>query len=84
MTLYGKSFGLIGMLLITNLVLRLLIGYKAFVSPYLPVSCRHIPTCSEYSHGSISKYGLAQGSLMTVKRILRCRPLGTSGYDPVP
>ena len=70
--------------LITNLVLSVLKSYKIFVSPYLPVYCRHIPTCSEYSHGSISKYGLGKGSLMTAKRILRCRPLGTSGYDPVP
>ena len=70
--------------LITNWVLSVLKGYKIFVSPYLPVSCRHIPTCSEYSHDSISKYGLSKGSLMTAKRILRCRPLGTSGYDPVP
>ncbi len=70
--------------LLTNVVLSLLKGYKIFVSPYLPVACRHVPTCSEYSHGSISKYGLGKGSLMTAKRILMCRPLGTSGYDPVP
>ena len=79
-----KTFGWLDMGLITNLVLSVLKSYKIFVSPYLPVSCRHIPTCSEYSHGSISKYGLGKGSLMTAKRILRCRPLGTSGYDPVP
>ena len=70
--------------MITNSVLKLLKLYKSFVSPYLPVSCRHMPTCSEYSYGAISKYGVIRGGYMTLKRILRCSPLGTSGYDPVP
>ncbi len=70
--------------MITNSVLKLLKLYKDFVSPYLPVSCRHMPTCSEYSYGAISKYGVIRGGYMTLKRILRCSPLGTSGYDPVP
>ncbi len=70
--------------MITNSVLKLLKLFKGFVSPYLPVSCRHMPTCSEYSYGAISKYGVIRGGYMTLKRILRCSPLGTSGYDPVP
>lgn len=45
--------------------------------------CRHIPTCSNYGIEAIEKYGSIKGSLMTFKRIIRCNPLGTSGYDPV-
>ncbi len=47
-------------------------------------NCRHIPTCSDYAILAISEYGTFRGSVMAIKRILRCNPLGTSGYDPVP
>lgn len=45
--------------------------------------CRHIPTCSNYSIEAIIRYGSFKGSIMSIKRILRCNPRGTSGYDPV-
>ena len=46
--------------------------------------CRHIPTCSNYGIEAINKYGSLKGSFLTIKRILRCNPFGTKGYDPVP
>lgn len=46
-------------------------------------SCRHIPTCSNYGIEAIQEYGAIKGSFLTFKRILRCNPWGTSGYDPV-
>lgn len=46
-------------------------------------SCRHIPTCSNYGIESIREYGALKGSYLTIKRILRCNPWGTYGYDPV-
>lgn len=46
-------------------------------------SCRHIPTCSNYAIDAINEYGSFKGSIMAIKRILRCNPFGTSGYDPV-
>jgi len=46
--------------------------------------CRHIPTCSNYGIEAIEKHGSIKGSYLTIKRILRCNPLGTKGYDPVP
>ena len=45
--------------------------------------CRHTPTCSNYAIDAINEYGAVKGSFMSFKRILRCNPLGTSGYDPV-
>lgn len=45
--------------------------------------CRHIPTCSNYGIEAITKYGAIKGSYLTIKRILRCNPWGTFGYDPV-
>ena len=46
--------------------------------------CRYIPTCSEYAAMAIEKYGAAKGGWLAAKRILRCHPFGSSGYDPVP
>ena len=54
----------------------------------LPLSshglCRFYPTCSEYAKESISMYGAIKGSLLTFKRLLKCRAYGPYGYDPVP
>jgi len=46
-------------------------------------ACRHYPTCSNYAKEAILEYGSLKGSIMAIKRIIRCNPLGTSGYDPV-
>ncbi len=47
-------------------------------------SCRHIPTCSNYGIEAIITHGSLKGSILTIKRIIRCNPFGTKGYDPVP
>ncbi len=46
--------------------------------------CRYYPTCSQYGLDAIEGYGSFRGLLLTAWRILRCNPLGKSGYDPVP
>ena len=46
--------------------------------------CRHVPTCSNYGIIAIKEYGALKGSILTIKRIVRCNPWGTWGYDPVP
>lgn len=48
------------------------------------IQCRHIPTCSNYVIEAIQKHGTIYGSFLSIKRILRCNPFGTFGYDPVP
>lgn len=58
--------------------------YRTFLSPIIGPRCRHIPSCSEYALEAIKKRGILVGALLTSKRILKCRPGGTSGYDPVP
>ena len=58
--------------------------YKFFLSPILKTNCRHLPTCSDYGIESLTNYGLLKGSFLMFKRILRCHPFGTHGYDPVP
>ena len=46
-------------------------------------NCKFIPTCSNYGIEAIKKYGSIKGSIMTIKRIIRCNPLSKGGYDPV-
>jgi len=57
--------------------------YQLAISPILPNTCRHIPTCSEYTIEAIKTYGVFKGIIKGAYRILRCNPLGTSGYDPI-
>ena len=58
--------------------------YQTLISPLSPSTCRFSPTCSEYSKQSLIKHGLIKGSILSVKRILKCNPWGGNGYDPVP
>ena len=66
-----------------NIALLLLRGYKLVASPWLPASCRYVPTCSEYAMEAIERYGVLRGSWMGLRRILRCHPFVKGGYDPV-
>lgn len=47
-------------------------------------ACRFTPTCSEYAKTAIERFGAFKGTMLSIKRILRCHPFGKSGYDPVP
>ena len=58
-------------------------GYKLVLSPLFPPSCRFMPSCSEYAAEAIGKYGFLKGTVLGVKRILRCHPFAAGGYDPV-
>lgn len=46
--------------------------------------CRFYPTCSNYMKEAITKYGLFTGLELGIKRLFKCHPYGTFGYDPVP
>ena len=58
--------------------------YQKLISPFFPSSCRFQPTCSHYTKDALLSHGIAKGSYLGIKRILRCHPWGGSGYDPVP
>jgi len=58
--------------------------YRKTISPLLPPSCIYTPTCSAYAEEALQKHGAVKGSVLAVKRILRCHPWHTGGYDPVP
>ena len=72
------------MTMIDSLALGLLRLYKQAISPFLPPSCRFVPTCSEYGYEAIERHGMWLGSWLTVRRLARCHPFCPGGYDPVP
>ncbi|HXI88994.1 MAG TPA: membrane protein insertion efficiency factor YidD [Blastocatellia bacterium] len=57
--------------------------YRLLISPLLPPSCRFTPTCSEYAMQAIEKYGALRGVYLAARRLLRCHPFHSGGYDPV-
>jgi putative membrane protein insertion efficiency factor len=66
-------------------VLLCLLGlYKTFLSPLLPTACRFAPTCSDYARDAVASHGALKGSLLAIRRVLRCHPWGKAGLDPVP
>ena len=64
-------------------LLKLIGLYRATASVRTP-RCRYIPTCSAYAAEAIETHGAARGSWLGIKRICRCHPLGSHGFDPVP
>jgi putative membrane protein insertion efficiency factor len=58
-------------------------AYRLFISPLLPPACRFTPTCSEYTMQAIEKYGAMRGAYLGARRLLRCHPFHSGGYDPV-
>ena len=57
--------------------------YQLLISPLLPPACRFTPTCSEYAMQAIEKYGALRGVYLAARRLLRCHPFHSGGYDPV-
>lgn len=58
--------------------------YRYIVSPLLGSNCRHLPGCSEYAEEAFDRFGFWAGGWITLARVLRCHPWGTSGLDFVP
>ncbi|MEW5908208.1 MAG: membrane protein insertion efficiency factor YidD [Thermodesulfobacteriota bacterium] len=58
--------------------------YQYTLSPVLGPACRFYPSCSSYAHEAISRFGVLSGSILALKRILRCHPFSSGGFDPVP
>ena len=69
--------------MVKRILIAIIKGYRLFLSPIKPPCCRFVPTCSEYALLALQKHGAVRGSVMALKRVLRCHPFHPGGYDPV-
>ena len=65
-------------------LIKSIIFYRTHISPKFPPMCKFYPTCSEYGITAIERFGVFKGSLLIIWRLIRCSPLTSGGYDPVP
>lgn len=74
-----------------NFIINLIKKYKVFSSgdfyKFMPIfiypSCRHIPTCSDYTIEAINKFGPVKGLGLGLIRFVKCNPLSKKIIDPV-
>jgi hypothetical protein len=59
-------------------------GYQVLLSPIVGGACRFEPSCSQYMTEAIERHGAGRGAWLGLRRLARCHPLGSHGYDPVP
>jgi putative membrane protein insertion efficiency factor len=69
---------------VKRLSVYLILFYKHTLGIVLAPSCRFHPTCSNYAIQAIRLHGVIKGVLLTAWRLLRCNPLCSGGWDPVP
>jgi putative membrane protein insertion efficiency factor len=67
-----------------GILLALIRGYQYLLRPLLGANCRFAPSCSDYAAEAVTKRGALKGTLLAIRRVLRCHPYHPGGYDPVP
>lgn len=70
--------------MLSRLAIILIKMYQVIISPYLGNNCRFYPTCSNYAVQAYSEYGFIKGTVLTLKRLLKCGIWNPGGYDPLP
>lgn len=58
--------------------------YQLVLSPFSGGACRFEPSCSAYAMEALELHGFWRGMMLAARRVARCHPLGSSGFDPVP
>ena len=59
-------------------------AYRYFISPLLPPACRFYPSCSAYAEQALREHGALSGGWLAARRVCRCGPWHSGGFDPVP
>lgn len=68
----------------SRLLLLVIDAYRLVLSPILGGYCRFLPSCSVYAQEAIRRHGARRGAALAARRLLRCHPFHSGGYDPVP
>ena len=58
--------------------------YQLLLSPFAGGACRFEPSCSDFALAAVREHGAWRGLILAARRVSRCHPLGSSGFDPVP
>ncbi|MBS1969075.1 MAG: membrane protein insertion efficiency factor YidD [Bdellovibrionales bacterium] len=67
-----------------SLLLLFVATYRTLGTTHMGGTCRFTPSCSEYAVEAIKTHNFFSAIYLISKRILKCRPGGTFGFDPVP
>jgi uncharacterized protein len=59
-------------------------AYIIFLSPFFGGACKFYPSCSNYAREAIERHGARRGTVLALKRLLRCHPFTRGGIDLVP
>jgi putative membrane protein insertion efficiency factor len=65
-------------------LIAVLTAYRRWLSPMMGPHCRFSPSCSAYAIEAVTNHGAARGSWLALRRLAKCQPFFTGGYDPVP
>tara|TARA_A100001011_G_scaffold328218_1_gene352775 strand:+ start:347 stop:574 length:228 start_codon:yes stop_codon:yes gene_type:complete len=69
--------------MIKKILIKTIRLYQLILSPLLGSNCRFEPTCSQYFIEAVEMNGALKGSVMGIKRLLKCHPWHPGGFDPV-
>ncbi|OGP61143.1 MAG: membrane protein insertion efficiency factor YidD [Deltaproteobacteria bacterium RBG_13_52_11b] len=58
--------------------------YRNAFSIFFGPCCRFSPSCSTYAALSIQRFGVLGGGRLALRRLIKCHPFHSGGYDPVP
>jgi putative membrane protein insertion efficiency factor len=66
------------------LIKGLIRTYQVLISSWMPPKCRFYPSCSQYMLQAVDRFGPFRGTLMGLRRLMKCHPFNDGGYDPLP
>lgn len=68
----------------TQLMIYIIKIYQLTIGRILPKTCRFAPSCSQYAIQALYNHGILKGCILSFYRIIRCHPLCSGGWDPIP
>jgi putative membrane protein insertion efficiency factor len=69
---------------VARALLLLIEVYRVTLAPLIGGFCRYVPSCSVYAAEAIRRHGALAGTGLAARRLLRCHPFHSGGFDPVP